>query len=357
MSTVMSENNRDKASMSSPKYYGAIDVLRTIAAVGIIMIHISSNNQYQLQGFMYEKVIPFLLNFLFLFMTISAFSVCCGYYEKITKYPNAYSDFYKGRMKKVLPIFSVLILMDIIVSPSVKSLYEAFADLTLLFGLLPNAGNIEVIGVGWFIGLIFVFYLCFPFFCFLLETKGRAWFSFGISLLYLFACKKYFRVGITNILYSGCFLLAGGLIYIYKTEIEKLARKKRNQWIVFSILCVIIVFHFTGYKGEISSLLISSTALIYALMHSEYRRLRQAKWSLQENRFTKFFSKISLEVYLSHMMVFRVIEKLGLNVRFGDGWNQYWITFILVLTGTVIFACIMNKLFEITILGKIKKNT
>ena len=117
---------------------------------------------------------------------------------------------------------------------------------------------------------------------------------------------------------------------------------------MFSILCVIIVFHFTGYKGEISSLLISSTALIYALMHSEYRRLRQAKWSLLENRFTKFFSK---------MMVFRVIEKLGLNVRFGDGWNQYWITFILVLTGTVIFACIMNKLFEITILGKIKKNT
>ena len=105
-------------------------------------------------------------------------------------------------------------IRDRVISPSRDALYEAFADLTLLFGFLPNAGDISVIGVGWFLGLVFVFYLCFPFFCVLLETKKRAWSAFGISLIYNFVCANYFGVGRTNILYSACFFLAGGLIYL-----------------------------------------------------------------------------------------------------------------------------------------------
>lgn len=34
---------------------------------------------------------------------------------------------------------------------------------------------------------------------------------------------------------------------------------------------------------------------------------------LLENRVTKFVSGISMEIYLSHMVVFRVIEKTGLG--------------------------------------------
>ena len=56
-------------------------------------------------------------------------------------------------------------------SHSIEALYEGFADLTLMFGFLPNAGNISVIGVGWFLGLIFVFYICFPFYCVLIQNK------------------------------------------------------------------------------------------------------------------------------------------------------------------------------------------
>lgn len=185
------------------KYYGAIDGLRATATIGIVMMHMAANNQYQLSGFVYEKIIPSFTNFVFLFMTVSAFGMCCGYYEKVMKNQISVSDFYKKRFQKIFPFFSVLVLLDIIVSPSIVSFYEGFADLTLLFGFIPK--HIEVIGVGWFIGLIFVFYLCFPFFCYLVENKRRAWFAFAISLIYNFACTQYFEVGRSNILYSGCF--------------------------------------------------------------------------------------------------------------------------------------------------------
>lgn len=177
------------------RHYGAIDGLRMIAAFGIVMMHIRANSNYEITGYLYNRIIPSFTNFVFLFMTVSAFGMCCGYYEKILNNQMNLTDFYGKRFRKILPFFGPLVLLDIIMSPSVASLYEGFADLTLLFGLLPNAGSISVIGVGWFLGLVFVFYLVFPFFCVLLENKRRAWMAFGISLIYNFVCANYFNVG------------------------------------------------------------------------------------------------------------------------------------------------------------------
>lgn len=165
------------------KRCGAIDGLRTIAAIGIVMMHVKANNQYEISGFFYDTVIGSFTNFVFLFMTVSAFGMCCGYYERVMNNQISVSDFYGKRFKKIWPFFGVLVLLDVMTSPSKEAICEAFANLTLLFGFLPDAGNLSVIGVGWFIGLIFVFYLIFPFFCFLLENRKRAWTAFGISLV------------------------------------------------------------------------------------------------------------------------------------------------------------------------------
>ena len=67
------------------KHYGAIDGLRAIAAIGIVMMHMGANNNYEIGGYIYNKIIPSFTNFVFLFMVISAFGMCCGYYEKILK--------------------------------------------------------------------------------------------------------------------------------------------------------------------------------------------------------------------------------------------------------------------------------
>lgn len=241
--------------------YGAIDGLRMIACIGIMMMHVQANNGYKIDGYFYNTVIPSFTNFVFLLMTVSAFGMCCGYYEKVKNQQISFSDFYAKRFKKILPFFGILVLIDVVLSPSRGALYEAFADLTLLFGFLPNAGNISVIGVGWFLGLVFVFYLCFPFFCVLLETKRRAWIAFGVSLLYNFVCATYFEVGRSNILYSACFFLAGGLIYLYRHELAKL-----KPWlaVVFAAAAVALYYLIGGYA--MNCRLVSATLLICAIV-------------------------------------------------------------------------------------------
>lgn len=318
-------------------HYGAIDGLRTIACIGIVLMHIRANNIYNISGFVYEFVIPSFTNFVFLFMTVSAFGMCCGYYERIINNKISFGTFYGKRFKKILPFFGLLVLLDIVMSPSIDALYEAFADLTLLFGFLPGAGNINVIGVGWFIGLIFVFYICFPFYCVLIQSKRRAWIAFAVSLIYNFVCTGYFDTGRSNILYSGCYFLAGGLIYLYRHELMKL-----NQWIGLGAAAVSVVFYYLLRGNTAGCLLISVCWLAYAIICAGGGTSRKSY--LLENRFTNFISGISMEIYLSHMVIFRVVEKLSLNRMIGNGWIQYIFTVVIVLLGTVVFAAVMQKL-------------
>lgn len=273
-------------------------------------MHIAANNSYSISGFIYNSLIPSFTNFVFLFMTVSAFGMCCGYYERIINNRISFSDFYGKRFKKILPFFGLLVLVDIVMSPSTDALYEAFADLTLLFGFLPHAGNISVIGVGWFLGLIFVFYICFPFFCVLMQNKRRAWMAFAVSLIYNFVCTVYFDVERSNILYSGCYFMAGGLIYLYRNKIMKL-----NRWIGLVAVGASIVFYYIMGGNTIGCMLISVCWLSYAIICAGTIQ----KSYFLENRVTKFISSISMEIYLSHMVIFRLVEKLGMNRIIGNG--------------------------------------
>lgn len=318
-------------------HYGAIDGLRTIACIGIVLMHMAANNSYSISGFVYDSMIPSFTNFVFLFMTISSFGMCCGYYEKLINNKISFSDFYGKRFKKILPFFGLLVLLDIAMSPSIDAFYEAFADLTLLFGFLPGAGNITVIGVGWFLGLIFVFYICFPFFCVLLQNKRRAWLAFAVSLIYNFVCTVYFDAGRSNVLYSGCYFLAGGLIYLYHHEIMNL-----NRWFGLVAVTASVALYYILGGNTAGCLLISVCLLSYALICAGKGTARKSH--LLENRITNFISDISMEIYLSHMVIFRVIEKLGLNRIIGNGWIQYIVTVVIVLCGTIFFAVVMQKI-------------
>jgi peptidoglycan/LPS O-acetylase OafA/YrhL len=245
------------------KRYDAIDGLRTIACIGIVMMHMQTNNQYQISGFIYNNVIAAFTNFVFLFMVISAFGMCCGYLDKMLENKISLDSFYISRYKKILPFFALLVLLDVVLSPSKASLIEGFADLTLLFGLFPS--NISVIGVGWFLGLIFAFYLIFPFYCILLKSRKRAWIAFAVSLALNYVCGSYFNVGRSNIIYCMCYLIAGGLVYLYRDKLENL--RCRYWWSVMALLILSVILYFAIGANTFTCMVVSVTMLIWALGH------------------------------------------------------------------------------------------
>ena len=240
--------------MEKKHYYG-IDWLRAMACIGIVMMHIQANNTYHLSGFIAEKMIPSFTNFTFLFMTISAFGMCVGYYERVKSKKVNWVDFYKKRYMKVLPFFAVVVLMDIVFNHDLTSIIEAVPNLTLTRGFFPN--DIEQIGVAWFLGLVFVFYAIFPLFCAMLNSKKSGWVFLLVSLFLNFVVGEFYGIERTNIIYSLPFFIAGGLIYLYRDKVK--------NWHIFLPLGIFssVLYYLVG--GVYSCLLVSIFFLLLAI--------------------------------------------------------------------------------------------
>lgn len=324
-------NKADDNASEVKGHYGAIDGLRTYASIGIVLYHVMENVNYNLKGFVFDVFISSFLNLVFLFMVISGFSMCCGYYDKIINNRINISEFYSRRYARIWPFFAMLCILDFIVNPSINSIYEIFANLTLCFGILPYVG-ISVIGVGWFLGILFVFYLIFPFFCFLLADKKRAWFSFVIMFVFNIVCKSYFYAGSENFIYDAVFFFAGGLIFLYKEFLEKLSCNHRWLLLMFCLIAV-CAYYMTG--RHISLMLILSVLLVIYVLGKPRRIL--------QNRVTKFISGISMEIYLCHMVIFRGLEKVGCLHLVSNDILSYSLTCVLVTVGSIVFSYVMQK--------------
>ena len=230
--------------------YESLDGLRAYAAIGIVMMHVLANIAVKPSGnFLTNAVIPYFTNFTLLFMVVSAFSVCCGYYDRVKNGTIKPNDFYKKRYKRLLPFFALMTVISLAKDHNYSALCESFANLTLCFNLLPNPA-IETVGVGWFIGTVFTFYLLFPFFTFLLDTKRRGLYVLVVSLVFCYIAIDYFsgpefvvkKIDRVNIIYSAPFFIVGGLVFLYKDTINKVV--SRYSWWVLAACVLITVWRF-----------------------------------------------------------------------------------------------------------------
>lgn len=250
--------------------YEGIDGLKAYAIIGIALMHVLANGEYGIGGFVFERLIPSFTNFVFLFMMVSGFGMCCGYYKKIIDQKISVEDFYKKRYIKIWPYFALLCALDFVISPSKESLFEVFANLTLCQGLLPNA-NISVIGVSWTLAVIFVFYMLFPFFCFLIGNKKRAWGVAVAALVFNWVCSSYFFdanhvikfSARASVVYDAIYFIVGGLIFLYRKELAEFASKYKI--IVGAVLLIATVSYFALGGSTLTMLLFCVAALVYAL--------------------------------------------------------------------------------------------
>ena len=80
--------------MNKEEKYNSLNGLRAISCIGILMMHVLSNGSYKLDN-MTSTIISSFTNLVFLFMIISSFAMCCGYYEKIKSNKISLEEFYK----------------------------------------------------------------------------------------------------------------------------------------------------------------------------------------------------------------------------------------------------------------------
>ena len=221
----------------------ALDWLRAIACIAIMAMHLRQNISYEIPGYIFNKIVPSFTDFVYLFMAISSFGLCCGYYQRFTDGRIDWENFYKRRFSKILPFFITMILLDLVMGFSFDSLMQGLVEAILFHGFIPVEFN--VIGVGWFLGVVFIFYLSFPFFCVLLKNKRTAWLTFIIAFGLNLICHFYYHIDRNNFAYSFCFFFTGGLIFLYREVIKKwisiaLITKRKILMLIFNYKIILL---------------------------------------------------------------------------------------------------------------------
>ena len=311
--------------MSAERYY-SLNGLRVFSMIGILIMHVLNNLSYCNDLPKTYFVTVKFGELTSLFMMISAFSISCGYYEKIKN--GGFEEvikFYKRRYSKILPFFAFLTLIDLVMHFSFGNFAESFANITLFFGMIPHE-HITVIGVGWTLGVIFVFYLLYPFFVFLMSNKKIFLVAFLSAALFTFVFNNYFGIGKVDFIYCAIYFFMGCAIYLFRNDILRYY----NRWVVLSgVIISTIVYYYTELY-EIKFVLLTMI-LIYAIGLNDNK-------TILNNKMMTYLNGISLEIYLCHMFIFRVIELLDITKISNNLFLSFCITCVVVFIGTVVFS-------------------
>lgn len=353
--------------------YTSLDGLRAYAALGIVIMHVHANVEIMPKGgFLFNTFIPSLTHFVYMFIVISAFAMCCGYYDKIKNGQISPNEFYLKRYKRLLPFFALLVFVDTIVphAPNkfeienmigdsatgitafTQSIYDAFAELTLAFNLLPNPS--PPIGVAWFLGVIFLFYMIFPYFVFMMDNKKRAWLSLCLCYLFCFMAVDYFLTGkfinweMTrhSIVYDAPFLAWGGIIFLYKDKVTNIVTK--NKLIILSVCWMLTCVYWfvpvmkSGFMFVLIMTLITAAWLSYAM---------GTEGAILNNCFTRYLSGISLEIYLCHMACFRVVAFL----RIPNYIDNIYVIYVISCILTILISIIVSHMAKYHVLPLVSK--
>lgn len=114
--------------------------------------------------------------------------------------------------------------------------------------------------------------------------------------------------------YGNTPLFMGGVMYLYRKLISDFCNKLHYLMLACCIVCTVIYYIIPHQIGDFEivfykNFVLCSFWLIYAI---------EVDSKILGNRVMKFISGISLEIYLSHMVVFRFMEKTHVQYLFGE---------------------------------------
>lgn len=339
------------------KRYENIDGLRAVSCMGIVAMHLYATAGYSHPGLI-DRLFSAWALLVIPFMILSGFGICAGYLKKFQQGKISLERFYARRYSKILPFFMVTTGIGVAAEHSIRGLSEGIMELSLVFGLLPNNSNcFEVNGVCWTLGTIFAFYLLFPFISVLLKNKKRAWLALAASLVIQFLCETLFMTDVfvldgylnrSNVLYSLSFFLMGGLLYLYRNEIESLVKGKKQQWLMM-VICIAATIAYYLTADELLGVNIADQKVslvfvlwcIYAI---------SAKSHVLNNRGVKVVANYSMEIYLSHMIVLKALRILKVTESINKNFSSFLIMFVLLMFATTAFVIVVN--YGISYIGR-----
>jgi len=351
-----------------------IDVLRGIAVISVILLHI--NIQVPFSDTYIGSIMPKMLyKLLFwsgyygvcIFFVVSGFLITSTSLNRWNKLPKVnLSGFYAMRFARIMPLlFGLLLVLSVlhltgvsgfVINPEKTSLGRAlFAAVTfhmnwleMKVGYLPGSWDIL-----WTLSIEEVFYLLFPVFCIICRKEWHFVALVSITMVISpIARVHWFQSNDLGYKNNFAYLDAISLGCMAALFVRRIDLKKSVLTIFsligWSIIVFILVFRRTVSQlylvgtGLNVTILAMGTALVLVTMQNNFNSGTQ-----NPSIFTailRYFGRNSYEVYLTHMFV--VILSVNIfNALYLSG-NSTWILYICVLIVSGITGDLVARYFS-----------
>jgi probable poly-beta-1,6-N-acetyl-D-glucosamine export protein len=349
---------------NNSEYFSEIVYLRAIAILAVISIHVSSFSAMISINFltlMYMSINTFSHFAIPLFVSISGFVL-------YNKYQGSYSlkIFYKKRFLSVVPqysIFSILWILFVYVGRIYSGRDLNFNSIEIIYQFLTGTAFYHL----WFFVLIIQLYILYPIIekVFTKSVEKDKIFSLLIFLLIvqilyiIFSDEKTLFIGnpTTFLGYIFYFVLGMYVRFLYADYKNMITNFKFLNIFFFSLLFATILgigsYYIEYYRNDPSQQLIQIISTIvapfyYILIFVLCSYIAQKISEMIPNKITRGFQVIgsySFGIYLIHAFILYgleivIFQIIGFNL---NNWLFYPITYILVLSLSLMFVYVMNK--------------
>lgn len=337
----------------------SIDELRGISICAIVISHLGITGL----PFSIQSVIDFCSNFVILLFMISSFLTFLSFEKCEINSINDYIKYIFHNVKKIYGLYFIALLISTFLGGNSYwlgneykiSITNLISHILLIFGFVPHYSN-SIIGIEWYIGTLFIFYLIAPLLKKIINNKNKSIFNFVFSMiistvichyLYIYTSDMMDSYIYANYYCKFCIIamypaISAGILayYIYK----EVNLDKSYSYLFFIVFIVLLVLYILGYSdlllvNNISFLSIMFLFLIISLISINAKT---------GNKVFAFIGKKSLPIYLFHFMIINKISSMINNKNL----LCYLFIFITAITASIavgyLFDTIVNSCVKIT---------
>lgn len=306
-----------------------------------------------MRGGLFKQIISSFAALTVVFIVLSGFGITSGYLKKLQGCAIDLEGFYFRRYKKIWPFFFITTIIGVIFERSIQGVEEGIMELTLLYGFLPNNCNsFSVNGVCWTLGTIFAFYILYPYISVFLKNRNRAWGALICSIVVMFLSEHLFLTEVfvrtpylnrSNVLFSLPFFLSGCMLSIYQNEIAAFVKQKK---LICTAACVLLTCLLLFSQNEFQNVQLADYKY-WALGVLWIGYTLGVDGRFFTNKIIYIISKYSMEIYLSHMIIRKVLGYLQLSRHIGDNLLTFVGELFILMCGTLLFAKIVDMFLNL----------
>ena len=123
-------------------------------------------------------------------------------------------------------------------------------------------------------------------------------------------------------------------LYLYREKV-----KSFNRWIIGAAAIAVVIFYFA-----ISDSVYSLFAIYVIFAMGGIALSGSVSRTIFQNRAVRFLASISMEIYLCHMFVYRVVEKMHLLHITGNEILNYVSVCIATICGAIVMSLVLKKI-------------